>query len=269
MFWMFTYCSGLVQQTALRMLQAKHVTPQVSCENYVCLWVGCKVYARTSCSRSWLERHVLSHGGNKPFRCIVDGCGQRFSSQVGSSLYRLQTSQQGLHGFCWSRLCEFILYRNSEARVGVRLIEAEFVEDEMQGFGKCLKIMFFFFSLRHPASVLFNLSARDIVIQAGPWFRQFITGSVSCHPALSLWDLWWHRVKFFPSHPGFPITCSSTNASYCSAIRGWCSGPIWGHCTKQLPCPNHRVKRSYWYRTATNATGAQIPGVRVPGWMSF
>lgn len=87
MLWMFTYCSGLVQQTAVRMLQAKHVTPQVSCENYVCLWVGCKVYARTSCSRSWLERHVLSHGGNKPFRCIVDGCGQRFSSQVGTSLY--------------------------------------------------------------------------------------------------------------------------------------------------------------------------------------
>ncbi|KAJ9601179.1 hypothetical protein L9F63_000647 [Diploptera punctata] len=66
----------------LEHLQAKHVNPQVSCENYVCLWVGCKVYARTSCSRSWLERHVLSHGGNKPFRCIVDGCGHRFSSQT-------------------------------------------------------------------------------------------------------------------------------------------------------------------------------------------
>lgn len=82
----FTYRSVPVQQTAVRMLQAKHVTPQVSCENYVCLWVGCKVYARTSCSRSWLERHVLSHGGNKPFRCIVDGCGQRFSSQVSIPL---------------------------------------------------------------------------------------------------------------------------------------------------------------------------------------
>ena len=77
-----------VKQTAVHVLQAKHVTPQVSCENYVCLWVGCKVYARTSCSRSWLERHVLSHGGNKPFRCIVDGCGQRFSSQVCASLYK-------------------------------------------------------------------------------------------------------------------------------------------------------------------------------------
>ncbi|XP_068085999.1 uncharacterized protein jing isoform X2 [Anabrus simplex] len=66
----------------LEHLQEKHVRPQVTCENYVCLWVSCKVYARTSCSRSWLERHVLSHGGNKPFCCIVDGCGQRFSSQT-------------------------------------------------------------------------------------------------------------------------------------------------------------------------------------------
>ncbi|XP_046394342.1 zinc finger protein AEBP2 isoform X2 [Ischnura elegans] len=64
-------------------LQSKHVNSQVEgSENFVCLWVGCKVYARTSCSRSWLERHVLSHGGNKPFRCIFDGCGQRFSSQT-------------------------------------------------------------------------------------------------------------------------------------------------------------------------------------------
>ncbi|GLH00272.1 Zinc finger protein jing homolog [Gryllus bimaculatus] len=66
----------------LEHLQAKHVNTQGMCETFVCLWVGCKVYARTSCSRSWLERHVLSHGGNKPFRCIVDGCGQRFSSQT-------------------------------------------------------------------------------------------------------------------------------------------------------------------------------------------
>ncbi|GFS95531.1 zinc finger protein AEBP2 [Nephila pilipes] len=50
-------------------------------KSYVCLWVGCKVYDRPSCSRSWLERHVLLHGGSKPFRCIVDGCRQRFSSE--------------------------------------------------------------------------------------------------------------------------------------------------------------------------------------------
>lgn len=62
--------------------QVKHVISQASSEHYVCLWVGCKVHGRTSCSRSWLERHVLGHAGNKPFRCIVDGCGCRFNSQV-------------------------------------------------------------------------------------------------------------------------------------------------------------------------------------------
>eukprot|EP00096_Caligus_rogercresseyi_P008248 TRINITY_DN26763_c0_g1_i1.p1 TRINITY_DN26763_c0_g1~~TRINITY_DN26763_c0_g1_i1.p1 ORF type:complete len:277 (-),score=102.98 TRINITY_DN26763_c0_g1_i1:317-1147(-) len=48
---------------------------------YKCLWEGCKVYGKTSCSKSWLEKHIISHGGNKPFQCIVDGCKQRFSTQ--------------------------------------------------------------------------------------------------------------------------------------------------------------------------------------------
>jgi hypothetical protein len=63
-------------------LQAAHINTQTGGDNFVCQWQGCKVQGRTSCSRRWLERHVLSHGGNKPFRCIVDGCGCRFSSQV-------------------------------------------------------------------------------------------------------------------------------------------------------------------------------------------
>jgi zinc finger protein AEBP2 len=62
--------------------QIKHVISQATQEQYVCLWLGCKVHGRTSCSRSWLERHVLAHAGTKPFRCIVDGCGQRFNSQL-------------------------------------------------------------------------------------------------------------------------------------------------------------------------------------------
>nr|CAD7261990.1 unnamed protein product [Timema shepardi] len=61
-------------------LQAKHVNPQVPGEHYVCLWVGCKVYDHMSCSRSWLERHVLSHGGKEVHSCIIKGC--EFSSQV-------------------------------------------------------------------------------------------------------------------------------------------------------------------------------------------
>ncbi|KAK3912336.1 Zinc finger protein jing-like protein [Frankliniella fusca] len=65
----------------LEHLQSDHVNTQKT-DSFVCHWTGCKVYGRTSCSRSWLERHILSHGGNKPFRCIVDGCGLRFGSQL-------------------------------------------------------------------------------------------------------------------------------------------------------------------------------------------
>jgi zinc finger protein AEBP2 len=61
------------------------VNTQTNGESFVCMWVGCKVFDKTSCSRSWLERHVCTHGGSKPFKCIVEGCGQRFSTQVNNS----------------------------------------------------------------------------------------------------------------------------------------------------------------------------------------
>ncbi|EFN85879.1 Zinc finger protein jing-like protein [Harpegnathos saltator] len=73
----FESVSGLLEH-----LQSAHINTQTGVDNFVCQWQGCKVQGRTSCSRRWLERHVLSHGGNKPFRCIVDGCGCRFSSQT-------------------------------------------------------------------------------------------------------------------------------------------------------------------------------------------
>ncbi|CAB3220838.1 unnamed protein product [Arctia plantaginis] len=63
-------------------LQRVHVEPQAGKENYVCLWEQCKVRGKPSCSRLWLERHTLSHGGNKPFKCIFDGCERRFSTQI-------------------------------------------------------------------------------------------------------------------------------------------------------------------------------------------
>nr|XP_046912759.1 uncharacterized protein LOC124493701 isoform X2 [Dermatophagoides farinae]XP_046912760.1 uncharacterized protein LOC124493701 isoform X2 [Dermatophagoides farinae]XP_046912762.1 uncharacterized protein LOC124493701 isoform X2 [Dermatophagoides farinae] len=51
-------------------------------EKFVCLWRGCKVFGKPSLSRNWIERHVLEqHSGPKPFKCIVDGCGQRFRAQ--------------------------------------------------------------------------------------------------------------------------------------------------------------------------------------------
>lgn len=84
---MWTDCSLRFDcdSSLLEHLQAEHVSTQKTekASSFVCHWTGCKVYGRASSSRSWLERHVLSsHGGNKPFRCIVDGCGMRFSSQL-------------------------------------------------------------------------------------------------------------------------------------------------------------------------------------------
>lgn len=61
-------------------LQTKHVNPQTM--PFSCRWANCKVHGRESCSRKWLERHVLSHGGSKLFKCIFDKCRLRFGSQV-------------------------------------------------------------------------------------------------------------------------------------------------------------------------------------------
>lgn len=75
-------------QSLLEHIQSAHVSCQASAslssgnERYVCRWQGCKVQGRASSSRAWLERHVLTHGGHKPFRCIVESCNQRFNSQV-------------------------------------------------------------------------------------------------------------------------------------------------------------------------------------------
>ena len=38
-------------------------------------------------SKFWLEKHVMSHGGNKPFQFIVDGCEHRFGTHVWNTAY--------------------------------------------------------------------------------------------------------------------------------------------------------------------------------------
>lgn len=76
---------GMVVDTSDLMthIRETHVESQRKSESqvFLCLWAGCKVYNKPSCSYSWLERHVVSHSGDKPFKCIVDGCGLRFTSQ--------------------------------------------------------------------------------------------------------------------------------------------------------------------------------------------
>lgn len=66
----------------LEHLRLRHVDTQSGGETFVCEWDGCKVAGKTSCSMSWLERHVVAHGGHKPFKCILPNCGARFPSQV-------------------------------------------------------------------------------------------------------------------------------------------------------------------------------------------
>ncbi|KAK3097643.1 hypothetical protein FSP39_011688 [Pinctada imbricata] len=76
-----------------------HVDSQKG-DKFVCLWIGCKVYDIKSSSKSWLKRHILCHSGDKPFRCIVDGCKMSFTSQKGlerhvnSHFNILQSTQQ-------------------------------------------------------------------------------------------------------------------------------------------------------------------------------
>ena len=44
------------------------VCAPVCVQVFVCLWKGCKVYNTPSTSHSWLQRHMLTHSGDKPFK---------------------------------------------------------------------------------------------------------------------------------------------------------------------------------------------------------
>ncbi|XP_014232205.2 zinc finger protein jing isoform X2 [Trichogramma pretiosum] len=76
-------CEGAFDSSAklLEHLQTAHIFSQPMNDRYTCMWTSCKVYGKVSCSRKWLEGHVITHAGNKPFSCIVEGCGAKFASQ--------------------------------------------------------------------------------------------------------------------------------------------------------------------------------------------
>ncbi|XP_072173293.1 zinc finger protein AEBP2-like [Diadema setosum] len=52
-------------------------------KKFVCLWDGCKVYNTPSMSETWLPKHVLTHCGDKPFRCVFAGCNQSYRTEKG------------------------------------------------------------------------------------------------------------------------------------------------------------------------------------------
>lgn len=68
-------------------LQTQHVNTQAG--PFTCRWLDCKVKGRESCSRKWLERHVLSHGGSKVYKCIFEKCRMRFGSQVSEEAAKI------------------------------------------------------------------------------------------------------------------------------------------------------------------------------------
>ena len=76
-------CGSVVSPAdLLEHLRIQHVDSQKDGDKFVCEWESCKVAGKASCSMSWLERHVVTHGGHKPFKCILPHCGARFPSQV-------------------------------------------------------------------------------------------------------------------------------------------------------------------------------------------
>ena len=76
-------CGSVVNPAdLLEHLRIQHVDSQKDGDKFVCEWESCKVAGKASCSMSWLERHVVAHGGHKPFKCILPNCGARFPSQV-------------------------------------------------------------------------------------------------------------------------------------------------------------------------------------------
>ena len=63
--------------------QDEHIDPMKCCDVFVCRWQDCKVFNRPSCSMTWLTKHLESHIGVKPFKCVIDGCPMSFSSHTG------------------------------------------------------------------------------------------------------------------------------------------------------------------------------------------
>ncbi|XP_062610211.1 LOW QUALITY PROTEIN: zinc finger protein AEBP2-like [Saccostrea cucullata] len=77
--WKDCECEDFEPHGILEHIKSKHVDSQKG-KKVSCLWEGCKVYSVQSKSRAWLEHHVVCHCGDKPFRCIVDGCSLSFTS---------------------------------------------------------------------------------------------------------------------------------------------------------------------------------------------
>lgn len=90
-FHLYVICSSIHAGFLLVLLQV-----------FVCLWKGCKVYNTPSTSQSWLQRHMLTHSGDKPFK-VSTGAWVNAHLFLGSLL----SAQACLRDSLWSRVKAF------------------------------------------------------------------------------------------------------------------------------------------------------------------
>ncbi|XP_029008714.1 zinc finger protein aebp2-like isoform X2 [Betta splendens] len=83
---------------------------------FKCLWKGCKVYNTPSTSQSWLQRHMLTHSGDKPFKCVVGGCNASFPSQGGLARH---VPSHFSHQSCSKMSSQAKLKEESPSKVGL------------------------------------------------------------------------------------------------------------------------------------------------------
>jgi len=70
-----------------------------SAPQFVCRWLGCKVFDRPASSFNWLERHYVSHAGANAFKCVVGRCSRRFNTQFALQRHVNQHFKGSLGGF--------------------------------------------------------------------------------------------------------------------------------------------------------------------------
>lgn len=71
-----------VDDSLVEHIKSKHIFNQKCLKTFRCMWKGCSVFKKSSCSFNWLERHVIDHIDTKPFLCIFNGCKRKFRTEA-------------------------------------------------------------------------------------------------------------------------------------------------------------------------------------------